>query len=310
LLARALNDNVVEVIANAAFEASPRSNYDTEASAALLYIDAVLDVFDAQPRSLGPRASDGDSSARELVKDGVARLETLQQWGREAALRRLWYRLASTALRISPHLFDSATLHFELEPLLGVLREVGFPVHLLGEVGKQPVIVSAHLKNGNFRVPLVGNPSDGFGEWNDSLETVLRAIPTDLSDDTGTRPIQLAAGNEVIAAIRSIPLRKGVSVSSRGPGPLAQDFVHIGLRIPRHAGTLSAKRLTAIVIGHSKDGPTLLPAFASVSTALVSRFAVDDKALVPERCTIRINLAGSLVGEDKIDVFLVKGHLE
>jgi hypothetical protein len=138
LLARALDGNV-GIVGNEAFGASPRTGYDTEASAALLYIDATVDVFEAQQRSGRRVAVNQDLQARELVKAGLARLLTLSDDGREAALRRLWYRLSEVGLRISPRLFEYARDVFELGTLPEVMQNAGYPAVSSGSTQARPL---------------------------------------------------------------------------------------------------------------------------------------------------------------------------
>jgi hypothetical protein len=128
---------------------------------------------------------------------------------------------------------------------------------------------------------------------------------------TEPQPIELSEGNEMIAAIRSIPVRQGYSSSSIPRGPLAQEFIHIGLSAPgRELHGPTPDKLTAIVVGYGSDGPSLLPAFASVSTALPIEPTDAFARTTPARCTIRLNLAGMLGGTENLDVFLLKDNLE
>lgn len=294
----------VEIFPNDAFFASPRSAFDTQASAALLHIDAILDVFDTQRRSGRPLIFDGDTKTAELVKTGVARLEALSPMGRNAALRRLWYRLAGMALRMSPDLFDAAVNFFKLEPLLEVLKNAGFPANFFGRSHMRPILISAQLGNGAFRTKLDLDTGDYSTDAERSLDEVLRKIPA----PGNALPLVLAPGSKAIAAIKSLQLHQGHSPSSVKAGPLAEEFVHVGLPISSQADPLDVDRLTAVVIGYDKTGAAILPVFASVSAGLdPSPIAFDSTARAPKRYTIRINLAQSAANIDEIDIFLVKG---
>lgn len=309
LIARLLEGNV-EIISTGSFADSPRAGFDTECSAVLLSIDASLDVLEAQLRAELPlRLIANRDRIRSIMRDGVGRLNSLPRAGREVAMRRLWYRLAGTGLRVSPSLFDEVVRYFGLEPLVAMLEQSGYPAAALGTAGKRPVVVSAYISEGVFRTPTVGGLNDGFGDWGGPFDELLSLASFDAADAPESEPIRLAAGNSVIAAIRRMPIHRGVSPSSGGWGPLAQDFIHIGLPVPDLARALRADRITAVVIGHGRGGTAVLPAFAQVSTALPIPYSrLDTPWWSPQRCTVRINLAG-LVAE-MIDVFLVQGDEE
>lgn len=310
LLFRAL-DGDIEIIPNDRFSASPRASRDTEATAALIYIDAAVDVLETQYRARRPYRPGVDLRTSELASRGLDRLRDLQGAARGAALRRLWYRLAGTAVRISPELFEAAANFFDLEPLIGLLDAEGFPARLLGQESDRVTAISAYLADGNYRVPVSVAADNLYADWTGLLNADLARSTMGALPDDATAPIELGRGNDVMAAIRSIPLRKGVSPSSIGAGPLIEDFFHLSMPFPSAAGSTNVEQLTAIVVGRGPEGPTLLPAFASVSRALPDWLRADGPDEVNgRRITIRFNLAGMVSDETEIDVFLVRADSE
>lgn len=300
----------VEIFGNTEFNSSPRSNYDTESSASLLWIDAALDVIEVGLRSRQFYDVEIDASFYELLNTGVERLKNLADGGRDAALRRLWYRLSSIGLRISPSFFKRIQSQLQLGVLLDVMSKAGYPTASFGNDASAVTLISAHLGKGIFRVPLTVGTVDAFGESRNALDAILQVF----SERLLSAPIKLSEGNDVIAEIRSIPVNQGISSSSIAKGPLAQEFIYVSL--PAKNGELSdisSDELTAVVIAHRSDGPLLIPAFASVSVAIGTKaFTGSDKfdRFVSERCTIRLNLTGMLGGVEKLDIFLVKDTSE
>lgn len=309
LLSRALRGDV-DILPNEAFGASPRAGFDTEASAGLLYIDVAVDVLEVQARAGRRLAAPSNIRTRELINEGVRRLGELSESGRSIAMRRLWYRLASTAVRMPPVLFEAAADFFDLHRLLGLLDEAGFPVDSLGRETIQPILISGYLGDDRFRTPLTTGAEDGFGDWGGALAESLASFSVDPFSIVAN-PVTLAPGNQVVAAIRSVSLRSGVAPSVGSPRLLKQDFLHISLPIPRDLRELDAEQLTAIVIGHGDDGPALLPTFAVASVQKnLKHLVIAGGSLAAERCTIRLNLAGQIEGLEKIDVYLVRGDAQ
>lgn len=308
LLQRALQGDI-DLLPNARFDASPRSSFDSEASAVLVYVDAAFDVIQTDVRR-SPKTLGGPgqrSPAADLVKSGVLRTLRMDGPGRDVALRRLWYRLAGSTQRVSPNILLAAVEHFGLEPIVHLLDEAGYPASRLVEA-QEITIVSAYLGEGEFRMPLLVERQDEFQDWTSALEKSLAGMARPTGFDRFADPITLAPGNEVIGGVRSIPVSKGSSSSSRSVGPLAQEFVHLSLNVPSALGTLKATNLTAVVVGQSAENSLLLPAFASVSTALPWPYGHGfHDSSIATRCTIRINLP-ELGGDlTKLDVFLLHG---
>jgi hypothetical protein len=213
---------------------------------------------------------------------------------------------------MSPWLFDRTRNFFGLGDLLEAMGRAGYPVASFGNDAYSPLLVSASLGNGEFRVPFTVAGENSFGERRGWLDAALSGLSVQLSTDV-TVPdfIELGHGNNVIAAVRAIPVRHGSSPSSISKGPLAQEFIHIGLTpMGGELDGITPDKLTAIVVGHQSEGLSLLPAFASVSMALPIKAGLSpDDNVWPSstRCTIRLNMAGMLDSIDKLDVFLVKG---
>lgn len=312
LLARALHGEV-DIHSNEAFRSSPRSGYDTEASAVLLYIDTWLDVLEVQKRSGRPARVRAHPSANDLMGSGLARLATLSAEGRSIALRRLWYRLASTGMRMPPDLFEAMRDTFNLTGLVTVMEDALYPAGSFGRTASAPTLLSSYVGDEAFRVPSV--VKGGFGEYHGWLDEALGRVSIfSPSDGMIPAPMQLGEGNEVIAAVCSIPLRHGGNAPSIFDEPLAQDFIHVAL--PASRGELDdivPEKLTAVVMANGPHGTLILPAFSSVSTALpfgYPRPQCDRVLTRSARCTVRLNVGGMINHIEKLDVFLVKGNWE
>lgn len=310
LVFRALRGEV-DIFPNKNFGESPRAGFDSEASAGLLYIDAAIDVLDTQTRGKLPLVAPSDIRARELISEGVHRLSELSQSGHRIAMRRLWYRLASTAARIPPELFEAAVNFFDLNSLLDLQLKAGFPAYSFRKEGMPPIFISSYLNDNKFRTTLEGRPEDGFGNWSSSLNKTLASLQG-ASFGGDPSPIILGTGNEVIAAFKSIPLFPGKAQSAGSSRrPLRQDFLHISAPVRAVGRALMAEQLAAVVIGYDNDGPVLLPVFAVASIAAYPQFSVPDhRPPVAKKCTIRLNLAGHIDGIKEIDVYLIRGNVK
>lgn len=280
-----------------------------EASAGLLFIDATVDALEAQLRSNKSYAFSVDDRAGALIAEGLDQLENLTSSNRHSRLQQLWRRLAGTAMRIPPDLFEFMTSRYDLARLFALLEDDGFPANSLGISGTQPFLVSAHAGDGYSRVAHLSDRNGGFGDWRGLFDEMLARVGTEPTMiDAPLEPIKLAPQHEVIAAVRDIVFKETDRSWRSYDDYIAKDFLHIGLRIPKDAGTLDAERLTAIVFRHNRSETALLPAPVVVSTALPMPFPSEDGVPWPaERCTIRLNLADALRSDEEMTVFLVKG---
>lgn len=302
LLTRALEGEIT-LLDSDSFDRSPRAGFDTEGSAALLYLDAVHDVFDAQLRAGREAGVRVDTGPANVLDQGLDRLERLGLAERQAAMRRLWYRLAGTAVRVPPNVFRDAITIFRLERLLDTLRKQGFPVEALRQPEGRPTFISAFVGKNGFRIPLDASPTVDYRAGNDLLEELLL-----VRREWTTERLKLAEGNRIVAAVMGVPLTSGDSQSSPSFGGLCNDFVHIALPLSTDRSLLDEERLTAVVIGTNKEGPVLVPAFASVSLSLRLMESERGGRAPVDRCTIRINLAAAHADTAEIHAFLMEGE--
>lgn len=312
LLRRALRGDI-DLLANERFDESPRSTFDSEAAAVLVYVDAAVDVLQTYlraPRLWTGRGPGQRSPAGNLVVSGVDRIRNMNEPERGWALRRLWYRFTGSALRVLPPIFQEATAYFGLEPILSVLDDAGYPASRLLE-GRGVAIVSAHLGDGTYRMPQMVSDGATRDDWNSALGSALTDLSHPSPSDPVSDPIRLAPGNDVVGGLLGIPVTKGLSASSRPEGAHKLEFFHVSLDLPRNLPTLSSANLTAIVIGHGAESSSLLSAYASVSTAMP--WPSDDNAKgvrEPGRCTVRIGLLDLEAQYQNLDVFLLHGASE
>lgn len=312
LLRRAL-EGELDLVPNPRFDGSPRSQFDSEATAVLVYVDAAIDVLQAYLRRPRLRRFGGPGQrnpAADLVEKGIRRLEQMDDIQRSMAARRLWYRLAGSAVRVSQSVFQRAIEFFGLQPIIKFLDRSGYPATTLAE-GKGIPIISAYLGEGHYRMPTVVFNEDETRDWNSSLGSILEDISRSQHSADKEDPIVLAPGNDVIGGLTGIPVKKGVSPSSQPLGSSNQEFFHISLPLRVGLPRLNSTNMTAVVVGHREDGPVLLPAFASVSTAMPWPFhhRADDP-FDSRRCTIRTSLSELADPISKIDVFLIRGVAE
>lgn len=311
LLRRALDGNI-DLIRNPRFDQSPRSAFDTPASAVLVYVDAAIDVLQTYLRR-APRKSLGGPGQRDpamdLAAEGVRRLKEMAEPDRRQALRRLWYRLAGSAIRVSPSVFALAVDYFGLYPIVEVLEQAGYPASRLSERSAIPIL-SPYLGNGHYRMPTMMDTVDPSRDWNGALQTALQEMAAPSWFDDPSDPIVLAPGNDVISGLRGIPIEKGESPSSRSLSHEGQEFFHLSMPLPDDRPDLHSASLTAVAIGHSFEGSSLIPAYASVSTALPWPFDRDPEWTHGGRCTVRISLPGLGKHFSKVDVYLLRSKME
>ncbi|MGO7036180.1 hypothetical protein ACCT19_35920 [Rhizobium ruizarguesonis] len=310
LLERALRGDL-DLLPNPRFEESPRASFDSESSAVLIYVDAAIDVLQAYSRRMPtvPHGGPGKSSpATELVATGVRRLKEMTEPQRTIALRRTWYRFAGTALRVSPSVWRRAVEFFGLEPLVELLDQTDYSASQFSEARVVP-IVSTYLGSGEYRMPPMIFGEDASRDWNLAFKWALEKTSELSPGDGFLEPVVLAPGNEVIGGQLGITVRKGASASSKPMGSYKQEFFHVSLPLPVMRSNVSPASLTAVVVGHGPDGSSILPAFASVSTAMAWPFdRYSNEASHGGRCTVRISLPEMRMDIQTVDVFLIKGE--
>ncbi|MBY3187917.1 hypothetical protein [Rhizobium laguerreae] len=312
IFGRALQGDI-DLLPNPRFGESPRSSFDSEATAVLLYVDAALDVLQVYFRREPPghRLGPGKASpAKELIATGVRRLEDMTEPQRSIALRRLWCRFAGSAVRVSPTVWQRAVDFFGLGPLVELLEMSGFSASQFVE-GHGIRIVSDFLGSGMYRMPKVIFDADAGLDWEEALKSALEGTSDLSSVDRFLDPIVLAPGNEVIGGLLDIPVTKGASASSPHLGSSKQEFFYISLPLPKKRPPIDSASLTAVVVGHEPEGSSILPAFASVSTAMGWPFdRGTDEAFDGGRCTIRISVPGMQSNIRTVDVFLITGGIQ
>lgn len=272
-------------------------------SVVLVYVDAAFDVIQADLRRRPPVWSGPGQSApsANMVRAAVSRFDELDRFERMLSLRRLWYRFASSALRLSTDLLQSAVEHFGLGPLLALLDDSGYPAFRL-VAGDGVPIISAYSDDEGFLAPLMMDDEADSVDWPSAFKHALADVDASSYFDD---PIRLAPGNLVVSGLRAIPIRKGPGASSRSKIGLPQEFLHLALRMTDAPKIVDPRDLTTVILGHGRDGSSLLTGFGSASIPMerpidgfVSRSA--------QRCTVRVNLLELHEDVDVIDVFLVR----
>lgn len=305
LLKRAL-DGSLDVYHSETFSRSTRAKFESQVSAAMLYIDALHDILEAQHRSgralVVSKSDDYDS----LIEEGIARLARMSDGGLHREIDKIWHRFCAFALRISPDLFARAIDYFRLDSIVSYFEQFGYPVYSILEpvMERQAIIVAKQVGDHHARAPRFAFDA-GFGNFDDHMTQRLALLGDWLVYDLGA-PLRLAQGHKILASVPGIPLVPYQGDENSALSSL-RDFLHISLGIPADMAPLDAEHLTAIVIGHDNKGSWLVPAYAAVSTTLITDrgdFDTDGSA----RCTIRLNLAGA--DFKKIDVYLVQGEGE
>lgn len=276
------------------------------ASAVLVYVDAAFDVIQADLRRRPPTWSGPGQSApsANMVRAAVSRFDELDRFERMSSLRRLWYRFASSALRLSEDLLQSAVEHFGLGPLVALLDESGYPAFRL-VAGDGVPIIAAYSDDEVFRTPLMMDDEPDSVDWPSAFKQTLADVDASSYGRGFYDPITLAPGNLVVGGLRAIPIGRGLGPSSRSAIGLPQEFLHLALRMTNASILVDPRDLTAVVLGHGRDGSSLLAGVGSASVPMkrprdgyVSRPA--------QRCTVRVNLLELHDDVDVIDVFLVR----
>lgn len=312
---------------NRLFDSSPRASYDTEAAALFLHLDGLIDLAEVGRLPGSDFASSINiGTVQSAVRAATQRIERLSmaaeigdELRRNAAIRRLWYRLASVAFRLSPlafrDLIERAGLSEFLEFLDRAFKGGGFQRLLRG--GK-PVVISAAQDpwRNDFRLPPAPTiEDDPFRVSDEELnEQLRRSFAKRERSLASTEPVELADGNHVVAAIRNVPVNRGFSRSTPKGRSLPEEFVHISL--PMHAWQVNAfpvERLTAVAFGLHDGDVNLLPAYASVSKSI--ELPIDEPQPCPElsdgfmgspgRWTIRLNLPGALNEIEALHFYLI-----
>ena len=287
---------------NKRFQFSPRAVHDTEVSAALLFCDAVVDVATLESFGREMRPQWHPEVLRTLswaIEAGKMRLNKMNEQNAALATRRIWYRFASLAIR-APHFLGDP--HFPATSVLKaageILVEHGYPniIDVMKQTPSCPILLSASIKVGVFRFdPLPTNEARSA----DDPEAVFRTSTEKLSHDG--EGYSLESGNRVLQTAINLKVRRGSAPSEPASGALSQEFVHISFGLDGIGEKMAEEDLSAIVIGHSTNSSVLLPAYAIVSKAS----SVPNTPQNTCRATVRLNFAGNLHTQDRIDVFLV-----
>jgi hypothetical protein len=288
------------------FGGSPRAKYDSEASAALIYLDAICDLIEA---GLVENADDEIillSPIFRLIERGVWRINSLGKEGKGLALRRLWYLFSRSAARIGAtnvrNLFYSSDRR--LFSVVDLLNSHGYPASDYLKMGGVAIVTSNWLSSGGFRLPLkMGQIQDeGCGEL--LLDLLARAFHGDRLEK-----VCLAEGNAAISAVTQIEVRHGPSPSTIDKSPLSQEFAHIVLPLPSGRSTpILPSQLTAVAFGESSVGVELLPQLAIVDTPslrIASRMYDRPYTEFASQCTIRMNLTSAVSNYSRINVILI-----
>jgi len=312
-------EQAVGLVANPRFHMSPRSEYDTEASALFLYLDALADVQEIS--RLTGNAVDvaiDHPTVMSAAENTRRAFDRLKGYKHRAAGNRLWYRIATTAFRLSPPDFRSLINRMELweflEYLDGVVEDGGIR-RLMKADGPAAVSATRHEWQG-FRIPPAPKiDGDPFSTTNDELEGLLEqtfALGPDVLTDAGVA--RLEGGNRVIAALRNIEVSSGLTPSTPTGRSLPEEFVYLSMPLPAEPPVnYRVGDLTAVAIGEDDVGPSFLPGFASVSKTIAPpvepAYTVLETPDEPRdrvgRWTIRLNLPAALNRIDKLHVYVV-----
>jgi hypothetical protein len=305
ILEDALRGRIV-LLNSGAFHRSPRAYFDSEASAALTYIDSMLDLIDLKIISSAEHENQILAPVFGIIDTGIRRLNEMKGTNRDLAMRRLWYLFSRSAARMGPvslwNLLDREER--SLWSLVHTLDTAGYPASIFTAKSGNAVLISNYLHSGDFRLPLqVGTVrSDGCNEF---LAELLRtAFPTG-----ATEQVVLAEGNSAISAVTGIEVRRGASPSAISMPPLVQEFAHIVLPLPGVSASAPAAELTAVTFGHSSDGVELLPQFAAVYSneiRMASRTQDQSYSDFPYACTFRLNLTDAVSDYSEIDVIIIR----
>jgi hypothetical protein len=303
---------------NAMFMHSPRAKryFDTEASGVLLFMDAALDFLEYQkidPISRSPKVTGIEEALKSTIEffDGDS---TAHQ--RNLALRRLWYRLAATALRAGPDQLKTWLSLLKLDELESKVLTAAFGdaiTRLSEENPNSPIIVSSAIADEEFRVPLNHRFGITFGgEAEAVLDEILSALTTSADSlpfksgflANSNKKFALCGDIKLLAAIHDVQSKAGKPLCATNPSLWMDDFVHIGIDIPENvanATNMDPKKMGAIVVGrrqsNSKSDTFVVPAFAMVSKSIGGN---------NRRLTIRLNFGRSCCARTMtISVFLV-----
>lgn len=293
---------------NENFEFSPRAKRDTEISAALLYLDAVVDVATLEPlgRKIRPQWDEHlTNTLWRAIEIGTRRLNGMNEQNAKIAMQRIWYRFASLIMRAPQLLQDSSLPFFTILQNAKKILVERYDTQI-DALDRYPFMLSAAVKGGGFRI--YPPPAELARSANGAeAEAIFKGSARRLS--LGGKSYTLAAGERVLAAIPGLKVRHGLTPSEQFSGALPEEFVHISVTLDKFGKATLQDDLSAIAIGNSRNGSVILPAFSIVSKSADSIYreysVTEDPNLREPRATIRLNFAGILEGQDCIDVFLV-----
>lgn len=290
---------------NEKFQDSARARYDTEFSAALVHLDAVLDII-----CLGIKVDDWNIEVtRSAIYSGIDRFHQFNENILELALRRVWYRFAALAMRLPTTIWErGGLLHFIMSPLVydPSIRKSNSVFEEFHANLSCPFVVSAAVRNGGFRFDPLPKEAK-IASSQDDAQAAFRSSTDQLAN--GGKRFDLAPGNKVLAALTNLEVRRGETPSERVVSALPQEFVHVSFVPGENASKHANEDLTAIAIGRGRLSSALLPVYATVSMGVhldyQNKIHFYERPPHSYRSTIRLNFAGMLNEVESVDVFLV-----
>lgn len=235
---------------------------DFEATGALLLLDAIADLD-----ALGIEVKhDRFHGLQEVAEATLAALDSRPHASYEQAFRRLWYRLAGTALRLGAEfrhqigrlpgwnpLLDRLAEYPEFRPLLKRESEGSSP---------QIVAVSSYLGPGRFRLPRYPNAQVlDSTRAQEEFAKILDEISASPSE-TGAGRVRLGATQRIVGGIMGFILNRGHAGSVGSGWAFGQEFIHLSIRDHSLSATMDSGNLSALFVLRNKGGARLLPGIA------------------------------------------------